>query len=464
MLNLILTQNSAPVIGWCAKIFGKVMEWLYLLFKDGLNIENIGLCIIVFTLLVKLLMIPLTVKQQKFTKLSTLMNPELQEIQKKYKNKRDSESMMKMNEETQAVYQKYGTSPTGSCLQLLIQLPIMFSLYYIVSSVPAYVPQVYNYYEPVSKEIVSDYDYYEYLNNAYDKYVLGKDDTDKYSYVDDMLDSFNKVTEKKVIDSLAKYSTKQWDNLINSYKNVDSLVAELSVVTDDEWEDMLIEIEDNSKKKDLEEFIEAIKNKDISKYIDSSKVDDIQNSEDKVMKINEFGPINLTQSPNSMMGIALLIPILSFLTQWLSVQISMKANKDQMKDNPMGNSMKVMNIMLPLMSAFIAYSVPSGLGLYWVCTGIFQIITQLCINAYFKKVDVQDIVKSNVEKMNKKKEKRGIDTKVVSNVASTNTKSIKNKANVSNKNTSNSTSSKYKAGSMAAKANMVKEYNEKNRK
>lgn len=464
MLNLILTQNSAPVIGWCAKIFGKIMEWLYLLFKDGLSIENIGLCIIVFTLLVKILMIPLTVKQQKFTKLSTLMNPELQAIQKKYKNKRDSESMMKMNEETQAVYQKYGTSPTGSCLQLLIQMPIMFSLYYIISSVPAYVPQVYNYYEPVSKEIVADYDYYKYLDNAYDKYVVGKDGTDEYKYIDEMLDSFHKITEKKVIDSLAKYSTKQWDNLISSYENVDAFVNELSVVTDDEWKEMLGEIEDKSEKEDLEKFIEAVKSKDISKYIDSSKAEEIKKSEDKIMKINEFGPINLTQSPNSMMGIALLIPILSFLTQWLSVQISMKANKDQMQDNPMGSSMKVMNIMLPLMSAFIAYSVPSGLGLYWVCTGIFQIIIQICINAYFKKVDVEDIIKSNVEKMNKKKERRGIDTSVVSNAAATNTKSIKSKANVSNKNTGNSGSVKYKAGSMAAKANMVKEYNEKNRK
>ena len=131
MFNFILTQNSAPIIGWCAKLLGKVMEGIYLLFSKGLNIENIGLCIIMFTLIVKLLMIPLTVKQQKFSKLSTLMNPELQEIQKKYKGKRDNESMIKMNEETQAVYEKYGTSPTGSCLQLLIQMPIMFSLYYL---------------------------------------------------------------------------------------------------------------------------------------------------------------------------------------------------------------------------------------------------------------------------------------------------------------------------------------------
>ena len=67
-------------------------------------------------------MMPLTIKQQKFSKLSAKMNPELQAIQAKYKNKKDNDSMMAMNEETQRVYKKYGVSPTGSCLQLIIQL------------------------------------------------------------------------------------------------------------------------------------------------------------------------------------------------------------------------------------------------------------------------------------------------------------------------------------------------------
>lgn len=462
MFNFILTQNSVPVIGWCAKLLGKVMEWIYLLFSKGFNIENIGLCIIMFTLIVKLLMIPLTVKQQKFSKLSTLMNPELQEIQKKYKGKRDNDSMMKMNEETQAIYEKYGTSPTGSCLQLLIQMPIMFSLYYIISNIPGYVPQIYDYYQPVSKAIVADYDYYKYLDTAYDKYVVGKDGKDKYKYIDDMLDSFDTVSEKKVIDILAKYSTSQWDNLSDSYANVDNLVNELSVVTDDEWQE-IIDDAGKSEKEDLETFIEAVKSKDVSKYIDSNESAEIESSEKKVMEINEFGPINLSQSPKMMMGIAILIPLLSFLTQWLSVKISMSGNKDQMSENPMGNSMKVMNVMLPLMSAFIAFTVPAGLGLYWVCTGIFQIISQVCINAYFKKVDVKDIIKENVEKANKKKAKQGIDVNKVATAATTNTKTIKNNANVKTKQINNSNVN-YKSGSMAEKANMLKNYEDKNRK
>lgn len=104
--------------------------------------ENIGLCIILFTILIYVLMLPMTIKQQKFSKLSAQMNPELQKIQKKYKGKQDQVSMMKMNEETREVYAKYGVSPTGSCLPLLIQFPILFALYRVIWNVPAYVAGV----------------------------------------------------------------------------------------------------------------------------------------------------------------------------------------------------------------------------------------------------------------------------------------------------------------------------------
>lgn len=468
MLNIILTQKNTFIIGWCAKLLGQVMEWIYKLFSN-FGIENIALCIVIFTLLVKLVLIPLTIKQQKYAKVSSLMTPEIQAVQKKYQNKRgDQQAMIKMNEETQAIYQKYGTSPTGSCLQMLIQMPILFSLYYIIGSMPAYVQPVYDYYTPVTDAIVADYDYYEFMDDVYDEYV-DKDDKnskDEYKYIDDMLDSFDKITEKKLIDTLSKYSTSQWENLTKSYENVNNMVLDISEnVTDEEWDSILSE-EDNKK---FADFVEAIKDNDISEYIDGSNSEDstvevIKSAESKLMKINEFGPINLSQTPGFIGGIAYIIPILCFLTQWLSVQISMKSNKEQMQENPMGNSMKVMNIMLPLMSAFIAISVPSGLGFYWALSGIIQIVTQLCLNAYFKKVDVQDIIDANVAKANKKKEKMGIDVTKVTSTASTSTKGIKTKANVNNTKSNSSSTVKYKQGSMAAKANMVKEFDDKKRK
>ena len=97
-----------------------------------MGIQNLGLCIIIFSIIIYALMTPLQVKQQKFSKLSSVMQPELQKIQKKYKDKKDQASVQKMQEETQLVYQKYGVSPTGSCVQLLIQFPVLMALWQVI--------------------------------------------------------------------------------------------------------------------------------------------------------------------------------------------------------------------------------------------------------------------------------------------------------------------------------------------
>ena len=99
------------IVGPIAKLLGYLMEGIFTVL-DLIGIPNIGLSIILFTIIMYLLMMPLTIKQQKFSKLSAKMNPELQAIQNKYKNKKDNDSMMAMNEETRAVYAKYGVSPS----------------------------------------------------------------------------------------------------------------------------------------------------------------------------------------------------------------------------------------------------------------------------------------------------------------------------------------------------------------
>ena len=112
MLGILLTQDSGMILGPIAKILGYLMEGIFFVL-DKVGIPNIGLAIILFTIIINLLMMPLTIKQQKFSKLNAKMQPEIQAIQKKYKGKNDNNSVMAMNEETQAVYAKYGVSPTG---------------------------------------------------------------------------------------------------------------------------------------------------------------------------------------------------------------------------------------------------------------------------------------------------------------------------------------------------------------
>ena len=105
---LIATKNGIPIIGQIGSVLGWIMDGIFKVLNSMFGIENIGLCIIIFTILMYLLMTPLQIKQQKFSKLSAVMQPEITKIQKKYQGKRDQISMQKMQEETSLVYQKYG--------------------------------------------------------------------------------------------------------------------------------------------------------------------------------------------------------------------------------------------------------------------------------------------------------------------------------------------------------------------
>ena len=131
MYSIILTQDSTPIIGQVAWLLGKIMAGIFNVI-DFIGIPNVGLAIILFTIVVNLLMLPLTIKQQKFSKLSAKMQPEIQLVQAKYKGKKDNDSMMAQNQEVQAIYAKYGVSPSGSCVQLIIQMPILFALYRVI--------------------------------------------------------------------------------------------------------------------------------------------------------------------------------------------------------------------------------------------------------------------------------------------------------------------------------------------
>mgnify|MGYP005820825481 FL=1 len=140
-MEILLSISTTPVIGWIAQLLGWIMNGIYIVL-DAIGIPNIGLAIILYTIIVYMLMTPLQIKQQKMSKMMSVVQPELQKIQKKYQGKVDQNSRMKMNEETMALYQKYGVSPTGNCLPLIIQLPLLFALYQVIYHIPGYVTKV----------------------------------------------------------------------------------------------------------------------------------------------------------------------------------------------------------------------------------------------------------------------------------------------------------------------------------
>ena len=219
MLGILLTQDSGMIIGPVAKLLGFLMEGIFLVI-DKLGIPNIGLAIILFTIIINLLMMPLTIKQQKFSKLNQKMQPELLAIQKKYKGKSDSQSAMAMNEETQAVYAKYGVSPTGSCLQLLIQMPILFALYRVIYAMPAYVTKIKQAFFPLVDNLIAQEGSVEFIQGFKNSAMYSK------QFSNELFTSGNvEYVQNTFIDCLNKASTSDWLSISEKFPELASDVT-----------------------------------------------------------------------------------------------------------------------------------------------------------------------------------------------------------------------------------------------
>ncbi len=455
------------LVQWIAKVLGVVMNGLYELLSK-LDILNIGLCIILFTIIIKLLLLPMTIKQHKFTKLSPLINPEVQAIQKKYQNRTDQESMIRMREETNAVYEKYGVSASGSCLQMLIQMPILFALYAVISSIPTYVGDVQDMYMNVSEVVYESIDEYKELSRV--NKLIGEENeeytelVDKYYSNEDKDDAVNIIYEE--LTGYASTTTTDLDKMLES---AEAIIEEIKDV--DNWDEL---IEDNEDDEKLLTRYSEMSDSELDSILIGLEVNrsSVNSSFEPIYEVYEFAGINLTKAPsvelNSGVWWALLIPILSALSQWFSMKISQAGNKQNVEDNPMLQSMNTTMMFMPLMSAFLCYTLPSGMGVYWVISSVVQIVQTIFINKYFEKKDVNDIIKSNLEKVNKKRAAQGLPPKKITEVANVNVKNIKveNKS-VQNTKTNNSSSNYVPTGKkmgIAEKANMVKKYNENNKK
>ena len=428
---ILATKSGTPIIGQLATVMGWIMDGIYKLLNI-FGIQNIGLCIIIFSILIYALMTPLQIKQQKFSKLSAVMQPELQKIQKKYKGKNsDQAAMQKMQEETQAVYQKYGVSPTGSCVQLAIQFPILMALYQVIYKIPAYVGSVKNILSAAVTNITAVNGYTDILQNFI------KDN--KMTRVQLIMDG-SKATSNSVTDFLYALSPSQWKSL-----------AETS------------------------QF--------------SGFSDTLNSTAKEISHVQNFFGLNIADQPltyikaafvggSILIAIAaILIPILAWATQMINLKLMPQAAQQGSGDaqqDAMMNSMKTMNTVMPLMSAVFCFTFPVGLGIYWVASAAVRSVQQLIINKHMDKIQVEDLISENMKKMEKKREKAGLPPQKITNQAHQSVKNI-NKIEKGSSNTDAATraqkveesyqkASNAKTGSITAKANMVKAFDERNKK
>lgn len=435
MTGMLLTQYQGKIVGPVAWLLGHLMNGIFNAL-NAIGLPNIGLSIIIFTVVIYLCLLPLTYKQQKFSKLQSKMSPELQAIQAKYKGKKDNDSMLAMQEETKEVYAKYGVSQTGSCLQLIIQMPILFALYRVIYTMPAYVDLVKAAFSPLVEDLMSTSGAADFLQTLSSAAAYSK------QFTNELFTSGDPTYIKNTfIDVLNRASTSDWASLTAQFP-------------------------------------------DLTASIDSTL--------STLNRYNYFLGLNISDTPMYMIRTAfenrnflvligaVIVPFLAALTQWINVKLMPQAanNGKIDPDDPsaqMQQSMKTMNLMMPIMSAFFCLSLPAGMGIYWIAGAVIRSIQQVVINRHIDKIDIDAEIARNTAKYKEKQEKMK------------STPQMNRYANISTRNTNLDSKSEVKAtdpekekklqgardfysnnnirkDSLLAKANMVKDFNEKNNK
>ena len=340
-----LTQYNGAIVGPIARVLAYIMNGIYAVFS-AIGIENAAICILLFTFIMRALMMPMYYKQQKVGKLTSRMTPELQEISKKYKGKRDAESQRKMQQETQAVYEKYGSNPLSGCLPVLITLPIMFGLYRIVQSMPAYMPAIRSLYESIATPLMEQQNYAKVLTD------IANSNTVKLATEGD-----KSVILNSVIDVLATFNHDKWEALKTSFSGISNIIA-----------------------------------------TNSAEIEHIN---------SVFGLFSISDVPGFAKPLTFIVPVLAGVLQFINGKQMMK-NQPQTNTNDQASAINknMMNFM-PFMQAFFCITFPIGIGVYWIAGSIFMIIQQYFFNKLLKNVDVDEMIRKNQEKAAKLRAKRG---------------------------------------------------------
>lgn len=328
------------MISFFANLFGYVLNFLYEF------VGNYGWAIILFSVLVKIIMLPISINQQKTMKKSQKMNDEMKQIQFKYKN--DPE---KLNQEVMALYKREKLSPFSGCLSAIVQIVLLFSVFYLVRSPLTYMKKV-------------DSNVIEKLEAV----VQEKGSTSNYKEIA-VINYMNKL-EGENQQSVSEEETKSENENQNNE-------------------------EENNIKTETEE-------KDVF---------NINDYKDKAYINMDFLGLDLSKVPTEDLGDlkVLIIPALYVISSFISIKLSTNTTNKKNKDkkligdgketkeeeeyDAMEQANKSMSWFMPLMSISIACIAPLGLALYWLVNNILMIFERLLLNKFFK--DEKEEAKNN---------------------------------------------------------------------
>ncbi len=329
--TLVSVRQPGVIVGPIAEILSKLYNLLFNGIYSSFQAGTLGVAIILFTLIVKIILFPLMVKQQKSSAKMQMLTPELNKIREKYKDKKDQMSQQKMAYEMQEFQKKNGINMMAGCLPMLIQLPILYALFYIFQNAYVYVDVIGQNYTDIANAIIS-------IPADLRVEVFG-------TYAQDFVNTYAKELTKL--------------GMTFDLSDVNSVVMLINSLKIEDWANILTNL---GSAGDALTPLLSVKD-----------------------QIEVFLTISLI-SRCSLTDTSIAIPLLAAATTFLQSKIMLKNTPTSAAGNDTVSAMnKSMLYFMPLMMGFICFSVPAGLGLYWTVSNIFGIVQQLVLQKYFTK-------------------------------------------------------------------------------
>lgn len=323
-------REPGKIIGPVADLMGYIYNMLFDILYSNTSAGSLGLAIIIFTLIVKLLLFPLMVKQQKSSFKMQQIQPELNKIREKYAGKTDAMSQQRMAFEMQELQKKNGANMMGGCLPMLVQLPILYALFYLFQNAYVYVDAIGANYVDIANAIIN-------IPTALRMEVFqpfAQEFVDMNKNIAIIKDGFDMSQVNDVVMLVGNLKADDWNTIL---QNLGMHGVELAG---------LLEVKNN-----IETFLTI--------------------------------PL-VTKAGLSFPGV--IIPIAAGITTWLQTKIMNMMNPQNMDpNNPAATMTKTMLYTMPIMMGVFSITMPAGLGLYWTISNLFGILQQVILVKYYRK-------------------------------------------------------------------------------
>jgi len=329
MLNTGVIQGEpgiivGPITTFLGYILNAVFEFAWLFSPAGVN--TLGIAIILLTIITRILLFPLAMKQQKSMVATQRLMPEIAKIKAKYGNSKDKQTQQKIAMETQALYAKHKINPLAGCLPALIQMPIFFALNFMIRQAFRFINRIDEIYTQLAYTLLNMPDEGGFLSGTFLRYIAAP----------------------KVPEDMQPFDL----SIVENFQKV------IHVMSPEDWDIVLHNVTDNARV-----TLEALLAQKES--------------------IDHFFGINLIDMPGLTFP-GIIIPILAVITTFASSYLMMKAQSKTVTDPNQQLMQKVMIYMMPIMMGYFTVTFAAGVGIYWITITVIQVLQQYLVNKYYK--------------------------------------------------------------------------------